>query len=72
MGLVFYLKTTACGVSKQEAADKAFSQSKELKASVSNALNSEVYLLSGDFMKRCFEWEKALPVSAEELEDQLV
>jgi hypothetical protein len=44
----------------------------ELKSSVSNALNAEVYSLSGDCMKRCFEWEKTLPATPEELEDQLV
>ena len=72
MGLLFFLKTTSAGLTRQDAIDKAFGQARELKASVSNALNAEVFQLTGDYMKRCFEWEKTLPTTPQELEDQLV
>ncbi len=72
MGLLFYLKTTSAGLTRQDAIDKALAQSRELKASVSNALNADVFPLTGDYMKRCFEWEKTLPTTPQELEDQLV
>lgn len=71
MGLVFYLKTTAAGATKQEAIDKAFAQARELKASVSNALNADVYPLTSDHMKRCFDWQYTLPTTPQDLEDQL-
>lgn len=70
MDILYYVMTTAQGTSREQAIDKAKIQGKELKSTLANALNVEVYSLTGEDMKRCFEWEYTLPVSQQELEEQ--
>ncbi|MCX8197399.1 MAG: hypothetical protein N3G80_03750 [Candidatus Micrarchaeota archaeon] len=72
MGVVSYVMTTAVGVSKEAAIAAATAQANELKATISNALNVQVELLSGDEMLRCFQWETMIPPNPQELEQTLV
>jgi hypothetical protein len=53
--------TCASSHSKDEAISKAHSQSAEMRTVIGSTLDTEVSLLKGDEMKRCFEWEYALP-----------
>ncbi len=52
MGVASYVMTTAVGVSKEAAMASAAAQANELKATISNALNVQVELLTGDEMLR--------------------
>ncbi len=69
MGTVCYMMTTAKGVSKEAAIAAALNQANELRATVSNALNTEVNLVSGEEMRKCFEWEYFLPPGQKEMEE---
>jgi hypothetical protein len=71
MGSVCYMMTSAQGVSKEAAMAAALNQASELKATVSNALNAEVNMVTGEEMRKCFEWEFFLPTSQKELEDSV-
>ncbi len=71
MGAVSYLMTTATGVTKEAAIAAARVQANELKATISNAMNTEVVLLKGEDMKRCYDWEYFIPPSMAELEASL-
>ncbi|MFH1471041.1 MAG: hypothetical protein ABIF01_04795 [Candidatus Micrarchaeota archaeon] len=69
MGAITYIMTTAQGVSKEAAIAAALNQGSELRATVSNALNCEVNLVTGEEMRKCFEWEFFLPSSEKEVEE---
>jgi len=71
MGVISYMMTTASGVTKEAAIAAARNQANELKATVSNAMNTEVILLTGEDMKLCYDWEHTLPASTAELEQSL-
>ncbi|MCD6549104.1 hypothetical protein J7K41_00100 [Candidatus Micrarchaeota archaeon] len=71
MSMVGYVMTTAIGVTKEAAIAAARAQAKELRATISNALNCEVEILSGEEMLRCFEWEYTIPPSIELLKQQV-
>jgi len=71
MGSVCYVMTTATGVTKDAALSSSKVQANELRATISNALNVEVMLLSGEEMKKCFDWEFFLPPTVKELEEQI-
>jgi len=71
MGAISYVMTTATGVTKEAAIAAARNQANELRAAIANAMNTEVVLLTGEEMKRCYEWEFFLPPSAAELEESL-
>jgi len=72
MGVVAYAMTTAAGVSKEAAMAAAKTQGNELKTVLANALNVEVDTLTGDEMLKCFEWEKFMPLTPQDLEESLV
>lgn len=72
MGVVAYAMTTAAGISKDGAIASVRAQANELRTVLANALNVEVEVLTGDEMLKCFEWEKFFPVTAKELEEQIV
>ncbi|VVB99012.1 Uncharacterised protein [uncultured archaeon] len=72
MGLISYVMTTAVGVSKEAATAAAQSQANELKATISNALNVQVDVLTGEEMLRCFQWETMIPPTAQELEQAVL
>lgn len=67
MAAVMYVMTVAKGITMDEARDKALSQSKEIKAVLSNSLNAEVVDLVGEDAEMCLEWEYAIPTSYNEL-----
>ncbi len=67
MGAICYMMTTAQGVSKEAAMAAALSQASELRATVSNALNAEVNVVTGEEMRKCFEWEFFLPTTEKEM-----
>ena len=69
MEVVSYIMTTAKGLSRDEAINKAKAQALEIKSVVSNALNVEVFNLFGEDMKKCFEWEFFVPSSSSEFKD---
>ncbi len=69
MGAICYMMTTAQGVSKEAAMAAAMNQASELRATVSNALNAEVSWVTGEEMRKCFEWEFFLPTSEKDMED---
>ncbi|MEM3030318.1 MAG: hypothetical protein QXH27_01155 [Candidatus Micrarchaeia archaeon] len=71
MGSVCYVMTTATGVTKDAALAAARAQANELRATIANALNVEVVPLTGEDMKRCFDWEFTLPPTVKELEEQI-
>lgn len=67
LGTIMYAMTTAVGVSAEAAMAAAKSQANELKATFSNALNIEMVTLIGEDLKKCFEWEVAIPSSPKDL-----
>jgi hypothetical protein len=71
MGLVTYLVTTALGVTKEAAAAQVKTQANELRSVVSNALNLEMVVLTGEDMKKCFDWEFAIPPTPKDLKTTL-
>jgi hypothetical protein len=72
MGLVSYVMTTAVGVSKEAANAAAGAQANELKATLANALNVQVDVLTGEEMLRCFQWETMIPPTPQELEQAVL
>lgn len=72
MGLISYVMTTAVGISKEAAMAGANAQANELKATISNALNVQVDLLTGDEMLRCFQWEVMIPPTPAEMEQAVL
>lgn len=71
MSVVSYVMTTATGPSKEAAVAKAKSQAKELSATLSNALNVEIIILTGEDMLKCFDWEFMIPPSSDEMDDAI-
>ncbi|MFH1447724.1 MAG: hypothetical protein ABIG39_02575 [Candidatus Micrarchaeota archaeon] len=69
MGAICYLMTTAKGVSKEAAIAASLNQANELRATISNALNTEVSLVNGEEMRKCFEWEFFLPTDEKDVEE---
>jgi len=67
--VMFYLSTTASGLTKEEALARAKEQGRELSAVVGSSLSCEVEVLKGEEMKRCFWWDFFGPADADELRD---
>ena len=61
MQILNFAMTTASSHSKDDAISKVRQQAAEIKTVVSSTLDTEVSQLTGDDMKRCFEWEYMLP-----------
>ncbi len=72
MGVISYLMTTAVGVSKEAAMAAANAQANELRATIANALNVQIDVLSGEEMLRCFQWEVMIPPTPTELEQAVL
>lgn len=72
MGVIAFAMTTGVGISKEAAIAAANAQANELKTVLANALNVEVEQLKADDMLKCFEWEKFIPTTAQELEEAVV
>ncbi|MCX8174697.1 MAG: hypothetical protein N3E51_00625 [Candidatus Micrarchaeota archaeon] len=69
--VVFYLSTTAAGLTKEEAMSRARQQAKELSVIVGGALSCDVKQLAGEEMKKCFWWDFFGPTDREELADEM-
>ncbi|MBN1169849.1 hypothetical protein JXA56_02400 [Candidatus Micrarchaeota archaeon] len=61
MQVINFAMTTASSHSKDDAISKVKQQAAEMKTVISSTLDTEVLMLGGDEMKRCFEWEYMLP-----------
>jgi hypothetical protein len=61
MKVLNFAMTTASSASVDDAISKVRQQAAELKTVVASSLDTEVMQLSGDDMKRCFEWDLSLP-----------
>lgn len=72
MGVIAYAMTTASGVSKEGATASVKAQAKELKSALENTLNVEIDWLTADEMMKCFDWERFLPTTSQELEETAV
>jgi hypothetical protein len=70
MKVVLYAMVTDIGITKDEATAKVKNAADKLGTLLSNSFNCETDLLTGDEMLKAFEWEKFLPTTIEELEDQ--
>ncbi|MCL6088641.1 MAG: hypothetical protein M1530_00560 [Candidatus Marsarchaeota archaeon] len=62
--------TTAAGLTREEALQRARSQAQEASAVLSGSLSCSVAPLRGEEFLRAAEWQKWIPMSKEELEDQ--
>jgi len=58
---ITYIMTTGEGATEDMALAAAKNQANEIKSTISTTLNAEVAVLTGDDMKRCFEWEYLMP-----------
>lgn len=72
MGTIAYAMTTATGITKESAMAIVKNQANEIKAVLTNALNIEIDVLTADEMLRAFEWEKMLPITIQEIEDEMI
>ncbi len=70
MKVVLYAMVTDTGITKDEATARVKNAADKLGTLLSNSFNCESDLLAGDEMLKAFEWEKFLPTTIEELEDQ--
>ncbi len=71
MAVVLYAMTTAAGLTKDEAIAKAKAQASELKTILENTLNTSVEVLTGDELLKALNWEHALPLTKEDLENMV-
>jgi len=70
MRVVLYSMVTETGMTKDEAVAKVKSSIDKLSTLLSNSFNCESDILTGEEMLKAFEWEKFMPTTMEELEDQ--
>ena len=68
--MIFYLSTTASGLTKEEAITRAKTQASELSVVVGSALSCEIVELKGEEMKKCFWWDFFGPTDRDDLQDQ--
>lgn len=61
MMVLNFVMTCASSHSREDAIAKVGNQAAELKALIASTMDTEVLRLSGDEMKRCFEWDYILP-----------
>ncbi len=71
MAVAAYAMTTAVGVTKEAAIEKARAHARELEAVLTNALNVEVTHLTADEMLKAFEWEHFIPPSLKALDESI-
>jgi len=69
--VVAYATTTAFGITKDDALTRVKRQSKEIVTILSSTLGCSVVELSDLDMLRCFEWDKFIPASGEDLKDEI-
>ncbi len=66
MRMLNFAMTCATDHSKDNAIAKVKSQANELKTVVASTMDSEVNIIEGDELKKCFEWDYMLPQKNEE------
>jgi hypothetical protein len=71
MEVLCYLMTTASGAGREEATARARAQASEVRSAIGNALNVEIAPLAGEEMRKCFDWELAMPASLDEMRDSV-
>ena len=65
--ILTYVQTTAKGATRDAAVASARQQANEIRSTVGTALNVEMSPLTGEEMKRCFDWTYAVPPGVKEL-----
>ena len=65
--LLTFIQTTAAGPTKDGAIAAARAQANEIRTTVGTALNVEVVPITGEEMRRCFDWSYAIPSSVKEI-----
>ena len=70
MKVAAWAATTALGLTREEAISRARAQAQESISVLSGSLACTVSVLSGDELLRAADWQKWVPVSRAELEDQ--
>ena len=65
--ILTYMQTTAKGATRDSAIASARQQANEIRSTVGTALNVEIAPLTGEDMKRCFDWTYAIPPGLKEL-----
>lgn len=58
---ITYIMTTGQGATEDIAMAEVKNQANEIKSTIATTLNAEVAVLTGDDMRRCFEWEYLIP-----------
>lgn len=58
---ITYIMTCGQGPTPEMALAAVKNQANEIKSTISTTLNAEVAVLTGDDLRRCFEWEYMLP-----------
>jgi hypothetical protein len=62
-----FIQASATGATKDSAIAAARQRASEIRATVGTALNVEVVPMSGEEMRRCFDWAYAIPMGIKEL-----
>jgi hypothetical protein len=70
MRVLNFAMTCASSNSRDDAISRTKAQCAEIKSVLSSTLDTEILLMRGDDMKRCFEWEQMLP-DKDETDDYL-
>ncbi len=70
MKVVAWALTTASGLTREEALQRARSQAQEATAVLSGSLSASVVPLKGEELLRAVEWQKFIPIGKEDLDDQ--
>ncbi len=65
--IITFVQATAKGTTKDGAIAAARQQANEVRTTIGTALNVEVVPLSGEEMKRCFDWSYSIPPGIKEL-----
>ncbi len=61
-----FIQTSATGATKDSAIAAARQRANEIRSTVGTALNVDVVPMSGEDMKRCFDWAYTLPAGMKE------
>jgi hypothetical protein len=69
---ITYIMTSGQGPTAEMALADVKNHANEIKSTISTTLNAEVAVLTGDDLKRCFEWEYMLPPMIREESTQMV
>ena len=71
MQVLAYAQTSASGITREEVLSRVRSQAQECSALLSNALSCTIKIAAGGELLLCTDWERWVPASKSELEDQV-